>query len=102
MIIWDERLISRARAADLCGNWAVKLDYPFLRCGVCDGNITKLPGEGKLFNLDVLISAAVRHMCMSHDYYLSGVSNEDKGRDCGAIDSASSGRSGIRAADPVR
>lgn len=94
-VIWDERLITRERAANLCGTWAIKLDYPYLRCGICDGNITRLPADGKLFDLDTLISAGVRHMCMNHDYNLSGVGNEGKGPQS----PAASGTGGSRGGD---
>ena len=100
MIIWDERLITRQRAADMCGTWDLKIDFPYLRCSLCDGNVTKLPSAGMLLNADVLISAVVRHMCMSHDYNLSGVSNE--GRDASADYSARDGGGGNRTADTVR
>ena len=82
MITWDERLITRSRAADMSGNWALTMDCQetatYLRCATCDGNVTRLPSDGQLLNVDVLISAVVRHMCMSHDYKLSGAGNEDR------------------------
>ena len=74
-VTWDERLISRHRAADMAGVWDLKVDHPYLRCGQCDGNVTKLPDAGKLLNMDGLISAVVRHMTMNHGYALSGASD---------------------------
>ena len=99
-MIWDERLITRERAANLCGTWELKMDYQdgntYLRCGICDGNITRLPSDGMILSVDVLIAAVVRHMAMNHDYNLSGVSNEGKGTDRPAADPAGGGSSGRR------
>ena len=102
-VIWDERLITRSRAADLCGSWELTMDYQpqdtFLRCGRCCGNVTRLPSDGKILDIDMLISAAVRHMCMSHDYKLSGAGNE---RHDGSADyRAGRGNGSDRAADPA-
>jgi hypothetical protein len=79
--VWDDRLISRARAADLCGEWPLVLDIredaaAYLRCARCDGNVLLLPRPGRQLSVDGLIAAAVRHMTMSHDYSLSGVPND--------------------------
>lgn len=75
-VIWDDRLLSRHRAADMSGEWLIKVDYPYLRCGQCDMNIMLLPGDGKLISVDGIMSAVVRHMVMTaHGYTLSGVSN---------------------------
>ena len=79
-VIWDERLISRSRAADMCGTWALKMDnaeydVTYLRCSQCDGNVLRLPKTGGLLNADGIISAVVRHMTGSHDYPLSGGGN---------------------------
>ena len=76
-VIWDERLITRQRAADMCGTWHLKIDNSdydvvYLRCGQCDGNVIRLPATGKLIDIDGLISATVRHMTMNHGYSLSG------------------------------
>ena len=76
-VTWDERLISRARAADLAGTWETTLDHQgaagsFLRCVQCRGNVLKLPDPGRLLNVDGVICAVVRHMVMSHNYSLSG------------------------------
>ena len=79
-VIWDERLITRQRAADMCGTWQLKVDVQsviapegvYLRCGQCDGNVTRLPAPGKIIDIDGLISAVVRHMTMNHGYSLSG------------------------------
>ena len=71
-VIWDERLITRQRAADMCGTWPLAVDHPYLRCKDCGGNVIKLPAEGKIVDIDGLISAAVRHMTMNHGYSLSG------------------------------
>ena len=76
-VIWDERLITRQRAADMCGTWHVWIDNSdydvvYLRCGQCDGNVIRLPATGKLIDIDGLISATVRHMTMNHGYSLSG------------------------------
>ena len=94
-VIWDERLITRQRAADMCGTWELKMDYQetatYLRCAVCDGNVTRLPSDLMALNVDTLISAVVRHMCMSHDYNLSGVSNEDKLSNSGRADASGNG-----------
>jgi hypothetical protein len=103
-VIWDERLITRERAANLCGTWPLTVDHPLredgtnspnahLRCGTCDGHITRLPSDGMLLSVDVLIAAVVRHMAMSHDYNLSGVSNEGKGTDAAAAGGAGNGSS---------
>lgn len=72
-VVWDDRLLSRHRAADMSGTWGIKIDYPYLRCGQCDMNIMMLPRDGKLISVDGLMSAVVRHMVMSkHGYVLSG------------------------------
>lgn len=76
MMIWDERLISRARAANMCGTWELKTDLPYLRCNQCDGNITMLPSGGRVINVDGLISAVLGHMVKCHDYSLSGSNSE--------------------------
>ena len=85
---WDDRLITRHHAADMAGPWDLKIDVDhnclegrpevpvYLRCGQCDGNVTKLPDAGKILNMDGLISAVVRHMTMNHGYALSGASND--------------------------
>ena len=98
---WDERLITRQRAADLCGTWSLSMDYPYLRCGDCTGNITKLPSEGKTLDIDNLIAAVVRHMCMNHDYKLSGAGNEGERADGSADYAAGHRRSNDLVADPV-
>ena len=74
---WDERLITRHRAADMAGTWALKLDHPYRRCAQCDGNVTRLPAEGKIIDIDGLISAVVRHMTGNHGYSLSGTGLSD-------------------------
>ena len=71
-VIWDERLITRQRAADMCGTWQLAVDHPYLRCADCTGNVTRLPDAGKIVDIDGLISAVVRHMTMNHGYSLSG------------------------------
>jgi hypothetical protein len=76
-VIWNEKLITRHRAADMAGTWLLKMDLPYLRCGQCDGNITMLPSNGKIVDIDGLISAVVRHMCMNHGYSLSGTGVSD-------------------------
>ena len=89
-VIWDERLITRERAANRCGTWALKIDARsegpdndgfdvpvYLRCADCDGNVTMLPAAGKLVDIDGLISAVVRHMTMNHGYSLSGTGVSD-------------------------
>ena len=101
--IWNDKLITRGRAADMCGLWDIKLDYPYLRCHMCDGNITRLPGDGKLTSIDALIAAVLRHMCSSHGYSLSGAGNDEgKGSDGAAADGPGRGRGGGRAGDLVR
>lgn len=71
-IIWDERLITRHHAADMSGTWDLKMDLPYIRCAQCDGNVTMLPSDGKLVNIDGFIAAVVRHMAGNHGYSLSG------------------------------
>lgn len=74
--VWDDRLISRHRAADMCGTWQVKVDHPYLRCADCDMNILKLPSGGSLIDVDGIIAAVVRHMTTTaHGYSLSGSGN---------------------------
>lgn len=105
-VIWDERLITRSRAADMCGTWELTMDYQesatFLRCAACDGNITRLPSDGMILTADVLIAAVVRHMAMNHNYNLSGVSNEDNASVGAAADDPGSRHRGRRTGDPVR
>ena len=71
-VVWDDRLITRHHAADMAGTWELKMDAPYLRCGLCDGNVTMLPGNGKIINVDGIITVVVRHMTMNHGYSLSG------------------------------
>ena len=71
-VVWDERLITRNRAAAMCGTWDLKVDAPYLRCAACDGNVTMLPGAGKVINVDGIISLVVGHMVRNHGYSLSG------------------------------
>jgi len=72
-VTWDDRLITRHHAADMAGAWDLKLDHPYLRCGLCDGNVTMLPREaGKLINIDGIIALVVGHMVRNHGYSLSG------------------------------
>jgi hypothetical protein len=106
MIIWDDRLISRAQAADMCGTWQIKIDNAdydinYLRCGICDGNITRLPSSGLITYIDNLMAAVVRHMSMNHDYPLSGRAHEGTGDDAAAAGGPSRWHHAGRAADPV-
>ena len=76
-VVWDERLISRERAASMAGTWETTLDRQpnqcsYLRCNQCKGNMLKLPPPGWVFNVDTILSAVVRHMAMHHGYSLSG------------------------------
>jgi len=77
-VVWDERLITRERAANMAGTWGLKVDNRgvtpgvYLRCGQCDGNVMLLPPSGYLVDPDAIISAVVRHMAMNHNYSLSG------------------------------
>jgi len=80
-VTWDERLITRARAADMAGTWRIKVDnheydVVFLRCAQCDGNIMQLPKSGQLLDTDRIISAVLGHMVKCHGYSLSGAGNE--------------------------
>lgn len=71
--VWNEKLLSRERAANMSGTWGLKMDGQYLRCAQCDGNVTMLPRDGKIINVDGIIAAVVRHMVMSaHGYTLSG------------------------------
>ena len=70
--VWDDRLLPRSRAADLCGTWQLKISYPFLRCAICDGNVTQLPADGTLTDVDHLMSRTLGHMVKCHNYTLSG------------------------------
>jgi hypothetical protein len=77
--VWDDRLITRDRAAGLTGEWPVRVQDQdaaglFLRCGkgTCDGNILRLPDPGMLISVDGMISAVLRHMVMCHGQSLSG------------------------------
>ena len=96
-IAWDERLITRARAAGLCGAWDLKMDAPYLRCAACDGNITMLPGNGKILTVDGIMALVVGHMVRNHGYSLSG---SGYGDDSGAPDVARINRSNRGAGDP--
>ena len=106
--IWNDKLITRGRAADMCGLWDIKLDHHdkgivFFRCHICDGNITRLPSDGKLTSIDALIAAVLRHMCSSHGYSLSGAGNDEgKGSDGAAAHGPGGGGGGGRAGDLVR
>ena len=70
--VWDDRLISRHRAADLAGTWQLMIDRQYLRCVVCGGNVTMLPVYGKVLNVDGMIAAVLGHMVKCHNYSLSG------------------------------
>ena len=81
-VIWDERLITRARAADSCGDWGLKVDYAdeglvFLRCWKCDGNVMLLPSAGTMINVDGIITATLGHKVKCHGFNLSGASNDE-------------------------
>ena len=84
--VWNDKLITREQAANLSGDWDLVIDnqdynLTFLRCGICFGNVTRLPSDKMNFSVDALISAVVRHMCMVHDYRLSGAGNDDRRHD---------------------
>lgn len=102
-VIWDDKLITRERAANMSGTWELKMDYPYLRCGECDGNVTKLPSQGNVLNVDTVIAAVVRHMSCNHEYPLSGkgLNNGNGSADGSAIDIAVSRRSPRFASRPV-
>jgi hypothetical protein len=102
MIAWDDRLLSRHRAADMAGTWQIRLDGEFLRCGSCDMNLIRMP-SGSLFTVDDVIASAVRHMSTTaHGYSLSGSADyAGKPDDGGALDAARSNRRSRRVADPV-
>lgn len=79
-VIWNDKLLTRDRAANMCGTWNIKLDYPYLRCSDCDMNILRLPENGMIITVDSVISAVVRHMVMTkHGYNLSGDTNAGNG-----------------------
>ena len=85
---WDPRLITRERAANLAGNWRLRIDNQqpdivFMRCSVCDGNVMQLPQAGKLIDVDSIISGVLAHMVRSHNYTLSG--GEQRGTDTRAV-----------------
>lgn len=98
-VVWDSRLITRHHAADMSGKWQLKMDLPYIRCAQCDGNVTMLPSEGKLINIDGLIAAVVRHMAGNHGYPLSGSAYGDD--DDTAPDAARISRSNSRGIAPV-
>ena len=75
--VWDERLMTRARAADMAGMWELYLDHEqpditFLRCSTCKGNVTLLPADGKIISVDGMIAAVLGHMVKCHGCSLSG------------------------------
>ena len=72
---WDERLITRHRAADIAGMWALHISGRYLRCSDCSGNITMLAASnevGRVVNIDGMIAAVLGHMVRNHGYSLSG------------------------------
>lgn len=74
--VWNDKLLSRSRAADMSGDWELKLDYPYLRCNLCNMNVLKLPDNDALITVDGIMSATVRHMTTTaHGYTLSGTKN---------------------------
>ena len=97
-VIWDDRLLTRHHAADMAGTWDLKMDHPYLRCAVCDGNVTMLPAAGKIISTDGIIAAVVRHMAGNHGYSLSG---SGYGNDSAAPDVARINRSNRSAGNPV-
>lgn len=71
-VVWDERLITRHRAADMAGTWELTIDAPYLRCAQCFGNVTMLPANGKVITTDAVLGLVVGHMVRNHGYSLSG------------------------------
>ena len=77
MIEWNDKLLTRHRAADMAGTWHIKVNLPYLRCGQCGMNIMMLPSDGMLIDVDGIISRVVSHMTTSaHGYNLSGARDE--------------------------
>ncbi len=77
MITWNDKLLSRSRAADMSGGWEIKVDGRYFRCAACDMNIMMLPSDGKIINVDGIMSSVVRHMVTTaHGYTLSGARDE--------------------------
>ena len=74
-LVWDERLITRERAVNLCATWQLTTDGSYLRCGTCDGNVSQFPTEGRVFDIDGLIGQVLGHMVKCHNYSLSGNAN---------------------------
>jgi hypothetical protein len=73
---WDARLISRDRALELAGAHPVYLEDPgtgdeYLRCGKCQGNITRIGPGGALVTCDHLLAAVLRHLVTAHGQELS-------------------------------
>lgn len=77
--VWDERLITRHRAADMAGPWELIMDAPYLRCAACFGNVTMLPANEKVITVDGIIGLVVGHMVRNHGYSLSGSGNNGTG-----------------------
>ena len=101
--VWDERLITRSRAADIAGPHQVRLDTEYIRCAGCDMNILRMT-EGALFSVDDIIASTVRHLATTaHAVPLSGKGlNDGRGDpDGSAIDLARSRRRSDRASDLV-
>jgi hypothetical protein len=81
---WDPRLITRDRAANLCGTWRLTVhneqpDVVFFRCTICDGNVMMLPQGGKQVDVDSIIAQTLGHMVKCHNFSLSG--GEQRGTD---------------------
>ena len=105
--VWNDKLITRAQAADMCGSWMITIDNSdyepvYLRCSICKGNITKLPPAGQPTSVDMIITVVLRHMCSAHDYPLSGARNEGIGNDSPAAGNGSSRNGSHRPAGDAR
>jgi hypothetical protein len=71
-LVWDERLISRAGAYALAGDWPVTIGRRkgllFLDCGRCGLGVLTLGAAGNPFTIspDGVISAVLRHAVSGH------------------------------------
>lgn len=75
---WDGRLLSRARALELAGDWPIRLEADAgnvwwrvrLRCDRCGGSCGDFTDRHT--SPDDVLAAVLRHAVVAHDLVLSG------------------------------
>jgi hypothetical protein len=72
--VWDDRLISRARACALAAEWPLMFSsapgVTVMQCGRCTLAVTTIPATVTVTH-DGLVPAVLRHMVMQHGQALN-------------------------------